>query len=475
MKNIFSKISTIGADKDDSSEVRLQKQFLVYLGVSMSFGGLVWGILMSFYDLKQQAVIPFAYVLLTITNLIYFYFTHNFKIVRSFQTCISLLLPFLMQWWLGGFVASGVVVLWSILALIATLTFQNSKSSIFWLVFFLIGVAITGVIDERSSINIPVIITTEISRVFVVLNIMFVASIVYGLVAYFVRKQQLTQSRLNLSNENLSKAFDTIQKTHKDIKDSIEYARHIQQSILLSEKNIEKFGLDYYQVFKPKDIVSGDFYWFEKHGDIILFAVADCTGHGVPGAIVSVLCNNALSRTVREFKLIQPAQILNKVRDLILETFRKGDDQTKDGMDIALCSLNIKNNELQFAGAFNSLYHITKTKKDCKEKITNGKFCLKEIKADRQPIGKFDKPIPFTNHTIQLEKGDSIILFTDGYADQFGGEKGGKYKYTPLKKLLLSINDKSAAEQKEILEDTFEKWKGSFDQVDDVCLIGIKV
>jgi len=220
---------------------------------------------------------------------------------------------------------------------------------------------------------------------------------------------------------------------------------------------------DGFVLYLPKDIVAGDFYWMEvADTDTVIFAAADCTGHGVPGAMVSVVCNGALNRSVREYKLLEPALILNKTRELVVETFETSEADVKDGMDIALCVLNLKLKMLQYAGANNPLYVIR-----------NGN--LIEVKADKQPIGKNDNPTPFTNHQIQLEPGDTIYVFTDGITDQFGGAKGKKFMHKALKELLISIQTMSMDDQKTIIENHFSSWKGSLEQVDDICIIGVRV
>jgi serine phosphatase RsbU (regulator of sigma subunit) len=213
-------------------------------------------------------------------------------------------------------------------------------------------------------------------------------------------------------------------------------------------------------LYKPKDIVAGDFYWMEHRDNKVLFAAADCTGHGVPGAMVSVVCNNALNRSVREHGLTDPGKILDKTREIVIQEFEKSDEEVKDGMDIALCSL--QGNTLAYAGANNPLWIVR-----------NGEII--ETKADKQPIGKFRAATPFTTHTIELEKGDTIYLFSDGYADQFGGEKGKKMKTVNFKKSLLSLQDKSMTEQKELINIAFEDWRGSLEQIDDVCVIGVRI
>ena len=192
---------------------------------------------------------------------------------------------------------------------------------------------------------------------------------------------------------------------NKEITDSITYAKRIQEAILPSSSLVENLLDDAFILYKPKDIVAGDFYWLEEKGDVVLLASADCTGHGVPGAMVSVVCNNALNRTVREFNLFEPGLILNKVRDIVIETFNQSGEDVKDGMDIALISYNKKTNELQYSGANNSLFLVT-----------NGE--LKILPADKQPIGKYALTKDFTNHVVKLKKGDTFYIFTDGYVDQ---------------------------------------------------------
>lgn len=255
-----------------------------------------------------------------------------------------------------------------------------------------------------------------------------------------------------------------VEEKQKEILDSITYAKRLQQAILPPLKMVTEHLPESFIFYKPKDIVAGDFYWMEKKDDLIFIAAADCTGHGVPGALVSVVCSNALNRTVKEFGITEPGNILNKVRELVIETFEKSESEVKDGMDISLCSLNKITGEFQWAGANNPLWLVRQ----------NG-YIVEEYKGDKQPIGKMELMKPFQTHNILLEKDDSFYIFTDGYADQFGGDKGKKFKYSKLKELLLSVSNKEMPEQKQILDETFETWKGNLEQVDDVCIIGIRL
>ncbi len=252
-----------------------------------------------------------------------------------------------------------------------------------------------------------------------------------------------------------------LEHKNKEVTDSITYAQRIQKAILPSHRLVENYLPNSFVAYLPKDIVSGDFYWVEKKDNKVFFAVADCTGHGVPGAMMSVICQNALNRVVKEFDIEKPSLILDKLNDLIEEAFSKSGSDVKDGMDISLCTFNNTTMTLEFAAANNPLYILSNNE-------------IKEIKATKQPIGKFESKVPFANHEIKIEKGQSIYLFSDGIADQFGGADGKKFKYKRVKELLLSIQNRSNSEQKNAIISAFTTWKGNLEQVDDVCMMGIK-
>ena len=273
---------------------------------------------------------------------------------------------------------------------------------------------------------------------------------------------------IEIQKEEVEKSKMYIELQHKEITDSIKYAKRIQSAILPPAKIVKEYLKDSFILYKPKDVVAGDFYWMEPLGGKglgpnskgVLFAAADCTGHGVPGAMVSVVCNNALNRSVREYGLSKPGEVLDKTREIVIQEFDKSEEEVMDGMDIALCLL--EGNRLEYAGANNPLLIIRKGE-------------VIETKPNKQPIGKFDNPLPYTTHTFDLEKGDTIYIFSDGYIDQFGGEKGKKLKTKAFKSLLLSIQDKPMDQQRIILDESFENWKGSLEQIDDVCIVGVRI
>ncbi|MFH2142470.1 MAG: tetratricopeptide repeat protein, partial [Bacteroidota bacterium] len=275
----------------------------------------------------------------------------------------------------------------------------------------------------------------------------------------FIQKRKANKILAEQKKE-ISLQKEIVDEKNQEILDSINYARRIQSAILPHEKVIKEYLKESFILYKPKDIVAGDFYWLEHADGKVLFAAADCTGHGVPGAMVSVVCNNALNRSVREHGLSEPGKILDKAREIVIQEFEKSDEEVKDGMDIALCSLS--GTKLLYAGANNPLWIVRNNE-------------ILETKANKQPIGKSDNPEIYTTHSFELQKGDSLYIFSDGFVDQFGGKYGKKFKAKALRELLLRISDKSVHEQKLLIDDNFENWKGGLDQVDDVLIIGIKI
>jgi len=257
---------------------------------------------------------------------------------------------------------------------------------------------------------------------------------------------------------------EIIETKHKEITDSIVYAKRIQAAILPPLTLISELMPQSFVFYQPKDIVAGDFYWIEEHGDELFFAAADCTGHGVPGAMVSVMCHNGLNRSLREQRISNPGLLLDHTRKIIIDEFEKSAEEVKDGMDISLGVLNRERNKIRWAGANNPLWII---RKDSSEII--------EIKGDKQPIGKFENHTPFKCHEISLNQGDQLYVFTDGFQDQFGGDKGKKFKASNLKSFLVSIAHLSMSQQKERLSAGFDQWKGELEQVDDICMIGVRI
>ncbi len=293
---------------------------------------------------------------------------------------------------------------------------------------------------------------------------------------------------ITIQKQEVEMQKEMVEEKNREILDSINYAKRLQEAILPTKDVLLSQLKEHFVMFKPKDVVSGDFYWLEVYNNKVYYAAADCTGHGVPGAMVSVVCSNALSKALLEENCVTPAKILDRTRELVIQHFGRGDEDIKDGMDISLCCLDWTTKTLEWSGANNPIWIIrnsfdnpnvisteTTAGSEAEKSISSSGHDLYEIKADKQPIGKHEAPTPFTNHSIQLENGDSLYIFSDGYADQFGGEKGKKLKAKNFKNLLISIQNEPMKDQLPKIDAAFEEWKADFEQLDDVCVIGVRI
>lgn len=303
------------------------------------------------------------------------------------------------------------------------------------------------------------------------------ALILVTALAFFIFKGFKQKKKANLLLEEKSKI---IEDKNKDITDSINYAKRIQEAIL-PEENLLLAHYESFIYYHPKDIVSGDFYWIKEIGNKFYFSVVDCTGHGVPGAFMSIIGFNALNRIVEDLQLSETGLILDKLNELVLHSIRQQDkdgSSIRDGMDISLCCIDKENETLEFSGANNPLYLLRPTAISAENfpiSLTENGYNLIEIKADKMAIGGVENTKKYQTHFLQLQKGDAVYLFSDGYADQFGGPKSKKFMYKQFKQLLASVQEQSMDEQKDILHKTIIDWRGNLDQVDDICIMGVRI
>lgn len=325
--------------------------------------------------------------------------------------------------------------------------------------------------QENEILNLQVKSESFIKTIFII------AACLLFVIAFFIFRGLKQKQKANTALEEKNKIIEEqkltvekqkhiVEEQNKDITDSIRYAERIQNAILPPEQLWYSLLPESFVFYKPKDILSGDFYWIEQKGDLIFVAAADCTGHGVPGALISIINYNLMNKAVLEKDLNDPADILNYVNNqLIIALHQTYQDSTvKDGMDISLCVINTKTLELKYAGANNPIYVFKHNE-------------LTQLVANKFPVGAFieEQIQTFTSQKIRLQKGDAIYLFSDGYADQFGGENGKKFKYQQFKNTLTEIQDKPMKEQHNVLARTFNVWRGKLEQVDDVLVIGIKI
>jgi len=275
-------------------------------------------------------------------------------------------------------------------------------------------------------------------------------------------KTRKLNTSINLQKDIIQEKGEAIEEAYNNIHDSLEYSKYIQRAMLPSNEFFNSKFSDHFIYFQPKDIVSGDFYWGQEQDGCVYVAAVDCTGHGVPGAMVSIIGYNGLNRCLKELNLKQPSKILNNLSDFVEESLFNEEKEMKDGMDMALCSFDLKNNVVNYAGANNSIYVVS-----------NGE--LKEYKSNKRPVGKFPSKNEFKEEKIEVNKGDAVYLFSDGYADQFGGAKGKKMKYKAFREILTSFAMEPMEVQMELVKKRFEDWKGDLEQIDDVCIIGIRI
>ncbi|MBL4653373.1 MAG: SpoIIE family protein phosphatase [Flavobacteriales bacterium] len=306
--------------------------------------------------------------------------------------------------------------------------------------------------------------------------------------SFFQMKQKYIGAARELDQRN-----EQLAEHHKELSDSINYALRIQMAILPPDYMVKKCLPKSFIFYKPKDVVSGDFYFVEKRGNKVIFSAVDCTGHGVPGAMMSVIGFKYLEQGVNEKGITDPAELLQFLDIGVNDSLRQTADESgvKDGMDLGICTLDMDSNILQFAGAFNPVWIIptdndkflalNKERIENEERITsycceNGK-CLYAIAPDRLPIGVNEdgEPDVFMQHELQMDKNDIIYLFSDGYADQFGGPNDKKFMHKKMRELLMSIHDRSMTKQKEALNERIKMWMGNTDQIDDILVMGVRV
>ena len=278
------------------------------------------------------------------------------------------------------------------------------------------------------------------------------------------RQNQILEDKVEERTREVVEQKKIIEEKNKDITSSIRYAKRIQDALLPAKKYVDEHMGDHFVLYKPKDIVSGDFYWVNKKDDKLFFAAIDCTGHGVPGAFVSLVAHGNIQRALILFGVRTPAGILDKLNEGVTDVLSRGgqESEIKDGMDISLCALDRKNMKLEFSGANQPMLLVR-----------DGK--LIETKGDKQPIGQYITRKNFTNHEMEVQQGDTIYLYSDGYGDQFGGGNGKKFKRSRLKEMLLANHKQSMQEQKEILNETIESWRGNLEQIDDILVMGVRV
>lgn len=448
--NYWHRLSRTGLCADESvmqfREVILINRLLIFIPLIMA---VYIPIEIAINGFKMIPAVSAMVILFMITMIFHHY--RWFKFAKYYLYLISSMFIVFM----GVSVGKGVnnhVMLMPILLVGVMIFKSNSDRIIIFIIttfFYLLQQYLFKTVSPIANVSEEV--KSSFTIIFFIMGMLIVFIVGY----YFMGINKEYESIIVSQKEGL-------ELKNKEITDSITYAKRIQTAILPSNEIISSYLKEFFVLYLPKDVVAGDFYWIEKVGNVVLLAAADCTGHGVPGAMMSVVCNNALNRSVREGKLSDPGKILDKTREIIIDELSKSGEDVKDGMDISLVAINFESLELKWAGANNPLWLLREGS-------------IIEFKADKQPIGRHINSVPFTTHSTQLHKGDLIYIASDGFQDQFGGPKGKKFKASQLKEHLVKKANKNLVQQRDDLKFTFEKWKGNNEQIDDVCVIGVRI
>jgi len=476
IKNLITILHNIGID-DKLSNTK-KKTVRLLNGVSLIFiSGVLLILLLSFFmKLVMPELDNMLLVIITDVSailLISLSFIFNYK-RKYFLSKLNFLIVF-----------SSIVVIYSIifgkdylmeyyllvLMLLPLLLFEHKKT-----IFFISSLIFALFIAIQLSYShfTPILKVPDIA---VSPNIVLTFVFVFVIVNYF--NNENTRNEEIIANEK-----EQVEQKNSKITDSINYAKRIQQAVFPSVDFLNKNFTDSFIFFRPRGIVSGDFYWTTKRGNKIIIAVADCTGHGVPGAFMSLLGISFLNEVVLRAENNTAGEILNFMRQKIKTTLKQTgkNNEQKDGMDMALCIVDTENQKLEYAGAYNPLYITRKQDKltSCKN-LANYKLfkqnntALIEIKADKQPLAIHVKEKPFTTHQIDIQKNDKLYLFSDGYADQFNGKNGKKFMARNFKKTLIAIYDNPMNEQLDILNKTLDNWQNGSEQIDDILIVGIQI
>ena len=321
-------------------------------------------------------------------------------------------------------------------------------------------------IMHQKEINYQKEVTKQSEKnLFYISCSLFIFLILFVLVLRSWRKTKSQNKIIENQKTDIENQKANLEESHKEITDSINYAKNIQDALMTSVVYLKDVLPESFIFLKPKDVVSGDYYWVHKtNEDEVFFTVADCTGHGVPGAFMSMIGTSLLNEIIIEKEIKDTDKILYEMRAQIIKSLgQEQEGAQKDGMDISLCKLNMKNKTVEFSGAHNSLVHIRGEE-------------LKTYRGDHQPVGLLlgDKK-PFTKHKVKLKKNDMLYIYSDGYQDQFGGEKGKKYMAAKFKNQLLKISKKTEDQQLSLLDKEFSSWIKDYEQVDDVCVMGVRI
>ncbi|MEL6537896.1 MAG: SpoIIE family protein phosphatase [Bacteroidota bacterium] len=482
-----------------SDEEVTRRATLIRVSSLTSFFGLLWIATYALLGIPEATTAVVGYIALTLVNISIFYFTKHYHSFRLIQLVLILFMPFGTQLYLGGFIPGSGVMLASMLSPLGALMFHSLPVARRLFLGYVLLIFIAGFAEYRVPNLSSVTLTEEINLLFFVIDSAAISAVFFLALAYFLKQKEKYQALLNDSlseisekneelyqqqeeitaqrdsleekNQELHAAVEQIQKQRDvieaknlNITASINYAQRIQSAMLPTQNIDARFVKEYFIFFKPKDIVSGDFYWYLEHQGKLIMAAVDCTGHGVPGAFMSLIGNNLLTRIVQVENITEPHRILERLHDGVTESLKQDATQNRDGMDVAMVCIDPEKQEMEFAGAGNPLVLIQ-----------DG--TMQRIKGDRYGIGgsRNARNLKFQPHQISLDQPTTFFLFSDGYQDQFGGPEGRKYLSSRFREFLKEGAERPCTEQHRRLETNLNDWVGNGNQIDDILVMGCKV
>lgn len=427
-------------------------------------GAFVWMLLVLFIGRTDLALVPGLYITLTFVNIILCQYRVLHTFGCNFQIFISILLPFVFQLLMGGLASSGMVMLWSFVALSGVLTFSRGKSLYAWLIFTLLLISASIATDDFAVEHFKNPIDIQ-SKWFFAINGLLSACALFFIGIYFVNRTAAVKELLANANTKLTTTNTELNETNSELVNGLRYARTIQQAINPSEEKIENHFENSFCLQMPKDHVSGDFLWVSESAGLKIAACVDCTGHGIAGGLLAMMGSCIINGLVHEQKITNPSELLWQMNKIISERLNQKDNGNKDGMELTIFSLNTKSKEMKIATAGGSVYHYSKQENNLHRFRLNNSHVGGALTKDNQT---------YESKSIFLQRGDRVYLTTDGYTDQFGGKHNKKFSRKKLEASLMGLNKSSITDTKKNLKSTILNWKGSYPQTDDILVFGFE-
>jgi len=445
-----------------SKAEELQKQFFKYLSGGMAVGALVWGLIAVYFELYAAATIPGAFIVLTYVNFKLCCDKGQLNLAFNIQTLTSVALPIAFQTMLGGYQATGAVMLWSLVSLMGAMTFQQRNIIYGWFAVF-VSLMLWAVLNEDWISKENGGQVDGAGAILFSINIVMISSILFGLSRYFiVMQQKMRKAIVNRSNA-IKEVNREVKTQNSEIVQSIRYAQNLQSNILPREHKLKDAFQDYFILFKPKDVVSGDFYWFAEEQGLKFFATIDCTGHGVPGAFMSMMAYNLINEVVRGQRVLKTNEILERLNHAVIRSLKQQATGNQDGMDLSIVCIDESKKEIAFSGARSHLF------------VTQPDGSSEMYRGDRLSIGGVHRSLieTFKVTTIPYQTGTMIYMATDGITDQFGGENNKKFGQKQLTAWFKQQSKVNMRHQQFSLEQTLEHWQGQEAQIDDILVVGL--